>query len=155
MSLARLVTPPVVVEGRTQAEVARDYGVSRQWVNTLVGRYRTEGETALRPRSRRPHSSPQQTPEAVEGLIVEIHKELHGAGHDAGAATIAFHLEQRAGHAPAVSTIWRVLPARGFVTPQPHKRPRPSGQLFEAAHPNDRGQADITHWRLADNREVE
>src|SRR3954467_1867545 len=132
MSLARLVITAVVVEGRTQAEVARDYGVSRQWVNTLVGRYRTEGETALRPRSRRPHSSPQQTPDAVEDLIVEIHKELHGAGHDAGAATIAFHLEQRHGRTPAVSTIWRILTARGCVAPQPHKRPRSSWHFCEA-----------------------
>src|SRR3954470_22434755 len=155
MSLARLVITAVVVEGRTQAEVARDYGLSRQWVNVLVGRYRQQGETALRPRSRRPHSSPQRTPDGVEPLIVEPHRELHGAGHDAGAATIAFHLEQRAGHAPAVSTIWRILSDRGCVTPQPHKRPRSSWQRFEADQPNERWQADVTHWRLADNTDVE
>jgi transposase len=105
VSIARLVITAVVLEGRSQAEVARDYGVSRQWVNVLVGRYRTEGDAAFMPRSRRPHSSPQQTPDAVEDAIVEIHKELDGAGHDAGAATIAFHLEQRHGHSPAVSTV--------------------------------------------------
>ena len=96
--MARLVITAVVVEGRSQSEVARDYGVSRQWVNTLVGRYRRDGDAAFEPRSRRPHSSPNQTPDAVEDEIVEIHKELDGAGHDAGAATIAFHLEQRHGH---------------------------------------------------------
>ena len=155
MSLARLVITAVVVEGRSQAAVARDYGVSRQWVNTLVGRYRAEGEAALMPRSRRPHSSPQQTPDPVEDLIVEIHKELEGAGHDAGAATIAFHLEQRTGSTPAVSTIWRILSDRGCVTPQPHKRPRSSWQRFEADQPNERWQADVTHWRLADNTDAE
>jgi transposase InsO family protein len=155
MSLSRLVVTAVVVEGRTQGEVARDYGVSRQWVNVLVGRYRAEGDTACTPRSRRPHSSPNRTADAVEDTIVEIHKELQGAGHDAGAATIAFHLEQRTGSAPAVSTIWRILSARGCVTPQPHKRPRSSWQRFEADQPNERWQADVTHWRLADNREVE
>jgi transposase InsO family protein len=153
--MARLVITAVVVEGRSQSEVARDYGVSRQWVNVLVGRYRREGEVAFEPRSRRPHSSPQQTPDPVEDLIVEIHKELDGAGHEAGAATIAFHLEQRHGRAPAVSTIWRILTARGCVTPQPHKRPRSSWHRFEADQPNERWQADITHWRLADNTEVE
>ena len=155
MSLARLVITAVVVEGRSQAEVARDYGVSRQWVNTLIGRYRAEGEAAFRPRSRRPHTSPQRTPDAIEDLIVELHKELEGAGHDAGAATIAFHLQQRTGHTPAVSTIWRILSARGCVTPQPHKRPRSSWQRFEADQPNERWQADVTHWRLADNTDVE
>lgn len=155
MSLARLVITAVVVEGRTQSEVARDYGVSRQWVNVLVGRYRAEGDAALTPRSRRPHSSPQRTADVVEDAIVEIHKELEGAGHDAGAATIAFHLEQRNGQTPAVSTIWRILSDRGCVTPQPHKRPRSSWQRFEADQPNERWQADVTHWRLADNTDAE
>ena len=153
--MARLVITAVVVEGRSQSEVARDYGVSRQWMNTLVGRYRAEGDAAFEPRSRRPHTSPNQTPDAVEDLIVEIHKELDGAGHDAGAATIAFHLEQRHGHTPAVSTIWRILSARGCVTPQPHKRPRSSWHFFQADQPNERWQADVTHWRLADGRDVE
>jgi len=153
--MARLVITAVVVEGRSQSEVARDYGVSRQWVNTLVGRYRLDGETAFEPRSRRPHTSPNQTPDAIEDLIVEIHKELDSAGHDAGAATIAFHLEQRHGHTPAVSTIWRILTARGCVTPQPHKRPRSSWHFFEADQPNERWQADVTHWRLTDGRDVE
>ena len=153
--MARLVITAVVVEGRSQREVARDYGVSRQWVNVLVGRYRREGEAAFEPRSRRPRISPHQTPDAVEDAIVEIHKELDGAAHDAGAATIAFYLEQRFGSTPAVSTIWRILTARGCVSPQPHKRPRSSWHRFEADQPNERWQADVTHWRLADGTEVE
>lgn len=52
----------------------------------------------------------------------------------------------RGGHPPAVSTIWRILSRRGFVTPQPQKRPRSSFVRFEAAQPNERWQADITHW---------
>ena len=38
MSLARLVVTAVRLEGRTKAEVARDYGLSRQWVHELVRR---------------------------------------------------------------------------------------------------------------------
>jgi transposase InsO family protein len=56
---------------------------------------------------------------------------------------------------PAVSTIWRVLTRRGFVTPQPQKRPRSSWIRFQAALSNERWQADITHWRLAEGTEVE
>lgn len=155
MSLARLVVTSVVVEGRSQAEVARDYGVSRQWVNVLVGRYRREGEAAFTARSRRPHSSPQQTPREVEEAIVALRKELDRAGHESGAATIAFHLTQRRGQSPAVSTIWRILTERGFVTAQPHKRPKSSYCRFEAAQPNERWQGDITHWALAEGTEVE
>jgi transposase len=155
MSLAQLLITAVVLEGRSQGEVAGDYGVSRQWVNVLVGRYRAEGEAAFSPRSRRPHTSPRQTPRAVEDEIVELRKELDRAGHEAGAATIAFHLAQRCGSSPAVSTIWRVLTDRGFVTAQPHKRPRSSWTRFQAELPNERWQADITHWALADGSEVE
>jgi transposase InsO family protein len=48
-----------------------------------------------------------------------------------------------------------VLARRGFVTPQPHKRPRSSSRRFAAELPNELWQADITHWQLADGREVE
>jgi transposase InsO family protein len=54
-----------------------------------------------------------------------------------------------------VSTIWRILSARGFVTPQPHKRPKSSWQRFCADAPNERWQTDITHYRLADDSDVE
>jgi transposase InsO family protein len=57
---------------------------------------------------------------------------------------------------PSVATIWRVLSRRGFVTPQPHKRPRSSWRRFQAELPNECWQADITHWHLAaDSRGIE
>jgi transposase InsO family protein len=48
-----------------------------------------------------------------------------------------------------------VLQRRGFIAPQPAKRPRSSYTRFEADLPNERWQADITHWRLANGRSVE
>src|SRR5438128_8191141 len=97
MSLARLVVAGVRVEGRTKSEVARDYGVSRQWVHELVKRFDEEGEAGLEPRSRRPRGSPHRIPQAVEDEIVELRKELLDQGLDAGAHTIAYHLS---GHHP-------------------------------------------------------
>ena len=47
-----------------------------------------------------------------------------------------------------------MLRARGFVTPQPHKRPRSSYTRFEADLPNECWQTDVTHVRLA-GRDVE
>ena len=35
MSMARVVITAVVLEGRTKSAVARDYGVSRRWVQTV------------------------------------------------------------------------------------------------------------------------
>lgn len=155
MGMARLVVTAVLVEGRSKSEVAREYGVSRRWVITLVQRFLAEGEAGLAPRSRRPHRSPHRTARVVENEIVELRKSLDRDGHDAGAATIAFHLHERHGCAPAPSTIWRILTARGFVTPQPHKRPRSSFVRFEAAQPNERWQLDITHWALAGGLDAE
>ena len=155
MGMAQLVVTAVLVEGRSKSEVAATYGVSRRWVITLVQRFLSEGEPGLAPRSRRPRSSPGRTPQAVEDEIVALRKDLDRHGHEAGAATIAAHLQQRHGHTPAVSTIWRILSARGFVTPQPHKRPKSSWQRFVADAPNERWQLDITHYQLTDGSAVE
>jgi transposase InsO family protein len=157
MSLARLVVTAVRIEGRTKAEVGRDYGVSPRWVYELVRRFDAEGEAGLAPRSRRPRHNPYRVSAALEDEIVELRKDLLDLGVDAGAHTIAVHLERRHGQAdlPSVATIWRILSRRGFVTPQPQKRPKSSFVRFEADQPNERWQADITHWRLADGSEVE
>jgi transposase InsO family protein len=163
MSKARLVITAVVVEGRTKSEVARDYDVSRHWVHQLVKRYAAEGEAAFQPRPRRPHTSPHAVPTEVEDQIVRIRKELSRQGLDAGADTIRSHLLRRTPRSqtsstpppPAVSTIWRILSRRGFVTPQPQKRPKSSWHRFAAEQPNQRWQADTTHWHLADGTEVE
>jgi transposase InsO family protein len=115
-----------------------------------------EGEAAFQPRSRRPRTSPHAVGAELEDQIIRYRKELSKKGLDAGAETIAAHL-QIAGvdPVPAVSTIWRILVRRGFVVPQPQKRPRSSWKRFSAEQPNQRWQADITHWRLADGSEVE
>jgi len=155
VSLGRLVVTAVVVEGRSKSEVSRDYGVSRRWVHELVARYQAEGEAGLEPRSRRPSHSPHQISADLEEEIVQIRKQLAEEGLDAGAHTIASHLERRHGTSPAPSTIWRALWRRGLITPQPQKRPKTSYVRFEADQPNERWQADITHWRLGDGTDVE
>jgi transposase InsO family protein len=155
MGMPELVVTAVLTEGRTKSAVARDYGVSRRWVITLLQRYAAEGEAGLLPRSRRPHRSPGQTPRPIEEEIVRIRKDLDRHGHEAGADTIRSHLLRTHPTAPAVSTIWRILTARGFITPQPHKRPKSSYLRFAADQPNERWQTDITHWTLADGTDVE
>ena len=157
MSLAELVITSVKVEGRTKSEVARDYKISRYWVHQLVQRYEREGEAAFWPRSRRPHGNARAVGPEVEEQVVRLRKELSKKGWDAGAETINTHLVRRAPgqRVPAVSTIWRILTRRGFVVPQPHKRPKSAGTRFCAAMPNERWQADATHWELADGTAVE
>jgi transposase InsO family protein len=157
MSKAQLVITAVVLEGRSKSEVACDYDVSRTWVQQLVRRYQAEGNAAFAPRSRWPHHNPRAVPIEVEDKIVRLRKTLAKHGFDAGAATIAEHLarDPAVTKVPATSTIWRILKRRGFVVPQPQKRPRSSWKRFCADLPNECWQADVTHWRLADQTEVE
>ena len=155
MSKARLVITAVVLEGRTQADVARDYEVSKGWVSKLVARYRVEGEAAFEPRSRRPLHSPNATPSAVVELIIRLRHELAGAGHDAGPDTIGWHLTQHHQITVSAATISRHLTKAGLVTAEPKKKPRSSYIRFQAAMPNETWQSDFTHYRLVDRTDVE
>lgn len=156
MDLAHYVIEAVLVEGRSYREVAAAHGVSKSWVGKVVARYREGGYEALAPRSRAPVHVPHRTPVDVEERIVALRRELVAAGFDAGAVTLHFHLSQTGlEHVPSVSTIWRILKRRGFVTPQPHKRPRSSWVRFEAMLPNERWQSDVTHWKIACGTQVD
>jgi transposase InsO family protein len=159
MDLAGYVINAVLVEGKSVKEVCEAHDISPSWLYELIGRYRELGEEGLRPQSKRPHSSPSRVSAVIEEEIVALRKELTELGVDAGAHTIHYHLQRRhrrnKAAVPSVATIWRVLTRRGFVVPQPHKRPRSSWRRFAAELPNECWQADVTHWALADGAEVE
>ncbi|CUR60257.1 transposase [metagenome] len=155
MSKARLVITAVIIEGRTQSEVAKTYGVSKGWVSKLITRYNTDGEAAFEPRSRRPKSSPGALEPRVVALILQLRQQLSTAGLDAGPDTIAWHLEHHHKTLVSRSTISRHLTRAGLVTPEPRKRPKSSYIRFEAAMPNETWQSDFTHYRLNDGRDVE
>ena len=148
MSKARLVITAVVVEGRSQAETARAYGVSKGWVSKLMARYRAEGEAAFEPHSRRPNTSPTAVGPKVVELIVTVRKRLAERGLDAGPDTICWHLLHTHHVTVSRATIARYLAAQGLVVPEPAKRPKSSYIRFQAEQPNECWQADFTHYRL-------
>ena len=155
MSKARLVITAVLVEGRSQSQVARDYGVSQGWISRLIKRYTLEGDAAFTPRSRRPHTNPTRLPQTTIDLIISLRTELAGKGLDAGPHTIAWHLEHHHHLKVSVASISRHLTAAGMVTPSPNKRPKSSYIRFAADQPNERWQADFTHWWLTGNTHTE
>lgn len=155
MSKARLVITAVLVEGRSQSQVARDYGVSQGWVSRLLKRYMLEGDAAFEPRSRRPHTSPTRLPQTTIDLIIDIRRTLAGKGLDAGPHTIAWHLEHQHRLQVSVASISRRLAAAGLVEAGPHKRPKASYTRFAAEQPNERWQADYTQWWLRNGTHVE
>lgn len=155
MDLGRFLVEAVVVGGARPCDLIRTHPISESWLFRLLARYRAGGPDALEPRSRRPKSSPRQTPAEIRRAIVELRSELVAAGLDAGPETICHHLRLRFGSSPAPVTVWRILKAEGLVEPQPHKRPISSWIRFQAELPNEMWQADATHWRLADHGDVE
>ncbi len=155
MDRARYAVDAVLIEGRSVRSVASSLDMSKSWVAKQVVVFRAGGYEALGPKSTAPHRRPTQLDVALENEIVLIRKQLSEEGFDAGPLAIQYHPAQRHGTAPGRSTIHRVLVRRGFVVPQPQKRPRQSWQRFEAHLPNETWQADMTHWSLADGTGVE
>jgi transposase InsO family protein len=155
VSKARLIITAVVVEGRSPSEVARSYGVARSWVYKLVDRYRSDGDAAFTPRSRRPRTRPDATPASTVDLIVELRRRLTAEGLDAGPDTIGWHLEHHHQVTVSRATIYRTLRRRGLIEPAPAKKPKASYIRFAAEQPNETWQADITHHRLANGADAE
>ena len=155
VSKARLVITAIEIEGRTVADVIAAYGVSKSWTYELLTRYRTEGEAAFEPRSRRPETSPTAISEHTIELIVELRKTLTEVGLDAGPDTIAWHLEHHHQTKISTATVSRTLTRQGLVEPSPKKRPKSSYIRFQAAMPNETWQSDFTHYRLASGVDTE
>ena len=147
MFLAELVILSVTVESRSKSEVAGDYTISRYWVQRLVKRYQLEGEVAFRPRSRRPHGNANALPVEVEDRIIRLRKELSKRGLDAGAQTIRVHVQRdnTAADRRGLDDLADPDPARlrHLGTEQATQA---AGMRFCADMPNERWQAEITHW---------
>lgn len=153
--LARYVVDAVLIAGRSYRDVASAHGVSIGWVAKGIARYRSGGYDALGARSRAAHRVHNRTSIELEDEIIWMRKRLGDEGFDAGAHTIHYYLSQRRTEVPSPATIHRILRRRGFVTPQPQKRPKSSYVRFQAHLPNELWQSDVTSWKLADDSSVE
>jgi transposase InsO family protein len=155
VSKARLIITAVTVQGLSQAEAARTYRVSKGWVSKLLARWRREGDAAFQPLTRRPRTSPNAlAAESVE-QILELRHRLTAKGLDAGAHTIAWHLQHHHHVTVSASTVWRTLKRASLIEPEPRKRPKSSYLRFEADLPNECWQSDFSHYRLADGTNAE
>lgn len=154
-SQSQVIVLSILHDGLSPTQAALRFGVGRTWIYQLLARYSAGGLEALEPRSRRPKTNPRALSVEMRSQIVELRKGLLSQGLDAGAASIAWHLEHRGQRSPALSTIWRILRAEGLVIPEPKKRPKAYIIRFEAVQPNETWQSDFTHWRLKDGSDVE
>ncbi|WP_326545936.1 IS481 family transposase [Mycolicibacterium sp. ND9-15] len=136
------------------AQFCRDSAISRQTYYKFRKRFRDGGIEGLQDRSRRPLTSPGQTPVEVEDLIVLRRKQLIEDGRDHGAQSIVWSLQREGIAVPSVSTVWQILTRRGAIVPQPQKRPKSATKRFCFDRPNECWQSDWTGWTLADGSAV-
>src|SRR6202012_2111488 len=121
----------------------RDNGIDRR--TFYRHRERIEQEGAWRPRSRRPKTSPGQTPAQGEGEILRLRGE---PGPDNGGdAALAGPPRPRVPHRYTVN---RSLKRSGLVEARPGRRPKSSFRRFAYARPRDCYQVDATVVKLAD-----
>lgn len=146
------VTAFVAGEKMNVSRVCRECGISTKTFYKYAARVTVEGLAGFEERSRRPLTIPNRTAADVEERVVALRKELADAGHDHGATTIQWHLGREARFkraVPSVATVHRILVRRGFVLPQPEKRPKSSWRRFEAPAPNEWWQIDSMEWVIA------
>src|SRR5687767_9673608 len=73
-------------------QVCDRLGISRKSYYKYLGRFAREGLEGLRPRSRRPLTSPTETPPAMVELIIAARADLAAEGWDNGALSIFYRL---------------------------------------------------------------
>lgn len=124
--------------GANRRAVCAEYGISRKTGYALWNRWQANGESALRPGSRRPLHSPDRLPMELEQRIVELRRELRWGPRKLRHAL----LEEKRERVPSKSTIEAVLKRNGCVN---EERSRKSGayERFEHEQPNDLWQADF------------
>src|SRR5699024_4673806 len=111
----------------------------------------------LAKRSRRPHSSPNKTPEHIEELVTQARKDNRWGGrklhHHLRGQAKAGAVEGRPEQIPAHSTITTILDRKGLLeAPEASGRQGP-WEHFERAAPNELWQMDFKGEFRLDNGE--
>ena len=153
MSIRRLIVE-IDTSVVNVTEFCRGHQISTNRFYAIRRLYAEIGDEALEQRSRAPHRVANKTKADVEDRIVALRKQLTDEGLDAGPATIQWHLgQQGVVSPPSQATIWRILRSRGFITPDPKKRPK-TPRRFQADRANEVWQIDGTWFDLADGSRV-
>ncbi len=133
-----------MLEGANRRELCRRFAIHPDTAYKWLARWSGDA-AALADRSRRPHSSPERTPDGIEAEVLRI-RDAHPAW---GARKIARCVENAGLDCPVVSTVHEILRRHGRIVPAPggaaaHLR-------FEKEAPNLLWQMDFKGWiRLGD-----
>jgi len=123
----------------SMAEVCRRFGVSRKTGYKWLARWQQGGKEYLCDLSRKPHSSPSKSSDAIESKVVKLRHE-HPKW---GGRKLKQVLESRGvSNVPSPSSITRILHRHGLIEPaesEKHQR----WKRFEMDSPNDIWQVDF------------
>lgn len=127
-----------LLEGANRRALCRRFGIHPDTAYKWLGRAQ---EAQLGDRSRRPHTSPGQTPASIEAAVLAI-RDAHPAW---GARKIAACLTRDGMTSPAISTVHAVLHRHGRVPPTSGVG-APGKHRFEKEAPNLLWQMDFKGW---------
>lgn len=134
--------------GANRAELCRRFGVSRSNGYKWLGRHGADGAAGLAERSRRPLTSPGQTPDELVVRVLAVRAE-HPTW---GGRKIRKVLEREGLSPPAASTITEVLRRAGKLD-GPRAGEARGWTRFEHPEPNDLWQMDFKgHFGLEAGR---
>lgn len=121
------------------AELCRRFGVSRKTAYKWLGRFTASGSSGLADRSRRPRTSPMQTPGDMERRVLAVRAE-----HPAWGGRKIRRILQDDGHreVPAPSTITAILHRHGLIDEEESMKHK-AWVRFEHPRPNDLWQMDF------------
>ena len=136
------------------AAICRNFGISRQAGYDLVARYEAEGEKALVPRSRAPHTHTNAISDAMAKKLLDV-KAMHVRF---GPRKVRDYLTMNGhrGALPAVSTIGELFKRNGLVRPRGKRRARSAPHtepLRHASAPNTVWSVDFKgQFRMGNGR---
>lgn len=125
------------------SELADLYGISRKTAHKFINRYLREGPSGLEERSRKPHRSPNHTPDHVEQALLEARRRHPSWG--AKKLLTLVHKAHPRWDLPQRSTVCEILSRNGMVPKKPRRRHighpgRPASSILA---PNDVWSADF------------
>jgi transposase InsO family protein len=137
----------VIAEGRTIAEVAAQWRVSRRTLHRWLARYELEGLEGLTERSHRPGSCPHQMTGEFEVRVLEL-RRVHRYW---GPHRIWLELAKRSGALPSESAIYRCLVRAGVIDPVRRQHRKEHWKRWERGRAMELWQMDVVHgFALAD-----
>lgn len=136
------------------SDLCEQFGISRKTGYKHLERYAVAGMAGLRPRSCRPHGSPQRTDAAVEALILAERRQHRTWGPKK--LQVVLERKHDIERPPACSTIAEILRRHGLSAAR-RRRPGvyPSGNdgLTQPTQPNHVWTVDFKGWFTLSNQQ--